>query len=162
MKNLELLTGSVEREGEEIYWELIRDAEEGQSDNRPVVVLSHGAGGSHAVWYQQVPQIGERYRVVTWDSRGFGNSTNNTGQLAPQSAANDLAAILDELEISEAHLVGQSMGGWHVSAFATPLGTESNLLPMPTQWEAFGPTIFVGHITNFAQRAGYKELANYH
>ena len=119
MKNLELLTGSVEREGEEIYWELIRDAEEGKSDNRPVVVLSHGAGGSHAVWYQQVPQIGERYRVVTWDSRGFGNSTNNTGQLAPQSAANDLAAILDELEISEAHLVGQSMGGWHVSAFAT-------------------------------------------
>ena len=119
MRDLELLAGRVSREGEEIYWELIRDAEEGKSDNRPVVVLSHGAGGSHAVWYQQVPQIGERYRIVTWDSRGFGNSTNNTGQLAPQRAANDLAAILDELEISEAHLVGQSMGGWNVSAFIT-------------------------------------------
>ncbi|MBK02450.1 MAG: hypothetical protein CL464_08355, partial [Acidimicrobiaceae bacterium] len=58
-------------------------------------------------------------RVVTWDSRGFGNSTNNTGRLAPDNAAHDLAAVLDELEISSAHLVGQSMGGWHVSAFLT-------------------------------------------
>ena len=117
MRDLELLTGSVSRDGEEIYWELVRDAEEGSSDERPVVVLSHGAGGSHAVWYQQIPQIGEKYRVVTWDSRGFGNSTNNTAQLAPEKAAHDLAAVLDELEISDAHLVGQSMGGWHVSAF---------------------------------------------
>ena len=119
MKDLELLAGSLSRDGEEIYWELVRDAEEGNADERPVVVLSHGAGGSHAVWYQQIPQIGEKYRVVTWDSRGFGNSTNNTAQLAPENAARDLAAVLDELEISEAHLVGQSMGGWHVSAFLT-------------------------------------------
>ena len=119
MKDLELLAGTLSRDGEEIYWELVRDAEEGNADERPVVVLSHGAGGSHAVWYQQIPQIGEKYRVVTWDSRGFGNSTNNTAQLAPENAARDLAAVLDELEISEAHLVGQSMGGWHISAFLT-------------------------------------------
>jgi len=119
MKDLELLAGTLSRDGEEIYWELVRDAEEGNADRRPVVVLSHGAGGSHAVWYQQIPQIGEKYRVVTWDSRGFGNSTNNTAQLAPENAARDLAAVLDELEISEAHLVGQSMGGWHISAFLT-------------------------------------------
>jgi len=119
MRDLELLTGMLSRDGEEIYWELVRDAEGGSSDERPVVVLSHGAGGSHAVWYQQIPQIGEKYRVVTWDSRGFGNSTNITDQLAPEKAAHDLAAVLDELQISDVHLVGQSMGGWHVSAFLT-------------------------------------------
>jgi len=119
VRDLELLSGTLSRDGEEIYWELVRDADEGNSDKRPVVVLSHGAGGSHAVWYQQIPQIGEKYRVVTWDSRGFGNSTNNTVQLAPQNAAHDLAAVLSELGISDAHLVGQSMGGWHVSAFLT-------------------------------------------
>ena len=95
MRDLELLTGMLSRDGEEIYWELVRDAEGGSSDERPVVVLSHGAGGSHAVWYQQIPEIGEKYRVVTWDSRGFGNSTNNTTQLAPEKAAHDLAAVLD-------------------------------------------------------------------
>ena len=50
MRDLELLTGRLSRDGEEIYWELVRDADEGNSDTRPVVVLSHGAGGSHAVW----------------------------------------------------------------------------------------------------------------
>ena len=96
------------------------DAEEGDADQRPVVVLCHGAGGSHAVWYQQIPEIGEKYRVVTWDSRGFGNSTNRTDRLlTSENAAHDLSAVLNKLEISDAHLVGQSMGGWHVSAFVT-------------------------------------------
>ena len=117
VKNLELLSGSADIGGEEIYWELVRDAEAGTADQRPVVVLSHGAGGSHAAWYQQVPVIGQQCRVLTWDSRGFGNSTNRTGQMTPDNAANDLAAVLDHLEISEAHLVGQSMGGWYISAF---------------------------------------------
>jgi 3-oxoadipate enol-lactonase len=119
VKKLELLSGTVGREGEEIYWELVRDAEAGTADQRPVVVLCHGAGGSHGVWYQQVPEIGQKYRVLAWDSRGFGNSTNKTGELSPTDAANDLAAVLDHLGISQAHLVGQSMGGWHVSAFLT-------------------------------------------
>ena len=81
-----------------------------------MVVLSHGAGGSHAVWYQQVPEIGQKYRVVTWDSQGFGNSTNNR-PLDASNAANDLAKVLDHLDIGRAHLVGQSMGGWYISAF---------------------------------------------
>ena len=120
MRDLELLAGTISREGEEIYWELVRDAEEGDADQRPVVVLCHGAGGSHAVWYQQIPEIGEKYRVVTWDSRGFGNSTNRTDRLlTSENAAYDLSAVLNKLEISDAHLVGQSMGGWHVSAFVT-------------------------------------------
>jgi 3-oxoadipate enol-lactonase len=113
---LELLTGRTARDGEEIYWELARS---GADDRRPVVVLSHGAGGTHAIWYQQVPALGAHYRVLTWDSRGFGNSTNNTDDPSPEAAGLDLAAILDELGIEQAHLVGQSMGGWHISAFAS-------------------------------------------
>lgn len=114
-RSLDLLTGSVEREGEQIYWELTRN---GPDDDRPVVVLSHGAGGSHAVWYLQVPALGRHFRTLTWDSRGFGNSTNVTESPSPDAAAGDLAAILDQLGIDRAHLVGQSMGGWHIAAFA--------------------------------------------
>ncbi|HAA65765.1 MAG TPA: hypothetical protein DCE10_02845, partial [Acidimicrobiaceae bacterium] len=117
MNDLELLRGTIERDNEVIYWELARNAEMGSSDERPVIVLSHGAGGSHAVWYQQVPTLGQSYRIVTWDSRGFGNSSNATNRLSPKNAANDLGAVLDHLGIDRAHLVGQSMGGWHISAF---------------------------------------------
>jgi len=114
-----LQSGNVIREGEDIYWELTTT---GDGDSRPVVVLSHGAGGTHAVWYQQVPALGEHFRVITWDSRGFGNSTNRNDEPGPEAAAGDLAAVLDALGIESAHLVGQSMGGWHTSAFAKDHG----------------------------------------
>lgn len=112
---LELLQGRTERDGEAIYWELVRH---GPDDERPVVVLSHGAGGSHAVWYLQVPVLGRHFRVLTWDARGFGNSTNRTDAPSAEAAAGDLTAILDEIGIDRAHMVGQSMGGWHIAAFA--------------------------------------------
>ncbi len=115
MSDLELDSGRILNEGEEIYWEL---ASTGAGDNRPVVVLTHGAGGSHAIWYQQVPALGQRFRVITWDSRGFGNSTCATGELSPERAGSDLAAVLDHLEVQRAHLVGQSLGGWHINGFA--------------------------------------------
>jgi len=114
-RSLELTTGRTESGGEQIYWELTAT---GPDDDRPVVVLSHGAGGSHAVWYLQVPALGRHFRTLTWDARGFGNSTNVTESPSPEAAAADLTAILDELDITEAHLIGQSMGGWHIAAFA--------------------------------------------
>jgi pimeloyl-ACP methyl ester carboxylesterase len=106
-------TGTVESDGETIYYEVTgaRDA--------PAVVLTHGAGGSHAVWYQQVPVLADAgYRVVTWDSRGFGGSTFRTGRLGPTEAAADLERVLDAAGVDGIHLVGQSMGGWWATAFA--------------------------------------------
>ncbi len=115
MTPLFLDTGLVASDGEDIYWEMTTA---GPGDDRPVVVLSHGAGGTHAVWYQQVPVLGQHFRVLTWDSRGFGNSTNHNDAPSAPAAASDLAAVLDEVGIARAHMVGQSMGGWHISAFA--------------------------------------------
>ncbi|MGD9751748.1 MAG: alpha/beta fold hydrolase [Acidimicrobiia bacterium] len=113
-----LQRGRIEREGESIYYEL---ATRGEDDHRPVVVLSHGAGGSHAVWFHQVLPLGERFRVLTWDSRGFGNSTFAGGSLSVAAAVGDLAAVLDAIGLAAdeaVHLVGQSMGGWWSVGFA--------------------------------------------
>ena len=82
------------------------------------VVLTHGAGGSHAVWFQQVPVLAQTHRVITWDSRGFGNSTFRSGAFGAEESAWDLIAILDAEEVDRAHLVGQSMGGWWVTETA--------------------------------------------
>jgi 3-oxoadipate enol-lactonase len=114
-KTIKLHRGRLERDGEVLYYELAHQ----EDDHRPMVVLSHGAGGSHAVWFQQVPVLAERFRVLTWDSRGFGNSTCQSGQITVEAAVEDLGAILDECGQSEpVHLVGQSMGGWWVVGFA--------------------------------------------
>lgn len=105
------MNGFVDSGGEHIYYEMWGVGPE-------TVVLGHGMGGSHAVWYQQVPALAERYRVVTWDQRGFGRSTGSTGVLGPGPAVTDLARLFDHLEIERAHVVGQSMGGWSALGFA--------------------------------------------
>jgi len=103
-------TGFVESGGERIHFESAGTGE--------AVVLTHGYGGNHASWFQQVPDLARDHRVVAWDQRGFGRSTRSTGRLGPVAAADDLGALLDHLGIERAHLVGQSMGGWSVLGFA--------------------------------------------
>jgi len=105
-------TAIVASGGEDIYYEVTGE------DGAPVVVLTHGAGGSHASWFQQVPALAEAgYRVVTWDSRGFGRSTFVSGVLGCDASVADLAAVLDAIGAERAHIVGQSMGGWWLTAF---------------------------------------------
>jgi 3-oxoadipate enol-lactonase len=75
------------------------------------IVFAHGAGGSHLSWWQQVPHFRQKYRCVTFDHRGFGQSIdveNGPGSLAYPE---DLRGLMDHLEIERAYLVAQSMGG---------------------------------------------------
>jgi len=65
-----------------------------------------------------VPELARNYRVVTWDQRGFGLSTNDHGHANPRTATQDLLAILDHLGVERAHIVGQSMGGWAAMGLA--------------------------------------------
>ncbi len=103
-------TGFLERDGERLYYESVGAG--------PALVLTHGAGGNHAVWFQQVPVFARTRRVISWDQRGFGRSTARGGANSAERAAGDLAALLDHLGVTRADLVGQSMGGWAVLGFA--------------------------------------------
>lgn len=83
----------------------------------PPVVLAHGVGGNHASWFNQVPRFSARYRTIVFDHRAFGNSDDIEG-LGRAAFVDDLAQLLDALEIGRAFLVGQSMGGGTCAAFA--------------------------------------------
>jgi 3-oxoadipate enol-lactonase len=76
------------------------------------VVLCHGLGGNHAIWWRQIDDLAASHTVVTWDQRGFGNSTAANGDVGIDRAADDLIAVLDRLQIDRAHVVGQSMGAF--------------------------------------------------
>lgn len=108
-------SGFVSHDGERIYYEAVG------SGGVPLV-LSHGAGGNHAVWYQQVAPFAASRLVITWDHRGFGRSTDTANLSGPEVAVGDLHSVLDALGVERADLVGQSMGGWTVvgSALARP------------------------------------------
>jgi len=104
---LERTTGTIVTGGEHIYYEVVA-----ADRAAPPVVLCHGLGGNHASWWQQVGALASEFRVVTWDQRGFGNSTRRTGSFGPQVAVDDLLALTAHLGLGRVHLVGQSMGGW--------------------------------------------------
>jgi pimeloyl-ACP methyl ester carboxylesterase len=84
----ERLTGFVKSEDDEIYYEACGKGK--------AIVFCHGAGDNHALWYQKVPALVTRYRVITWDQRGFGRSTNRSETSGPAAAVRDLSALLNE------------------------------------------------------------------
>lgn len=108
----------VATDGEVLHVESATPADAGAGSSTAVpLVLCHGLGGTHAVWYQQVVHFSAARRVITWDARGFGASTSASGRAGVVEAAVDLAAVLDALAVPVAHVVGQSMGGWTALGF---------------------------------------------
>jgi 3-oxoadipate enol-lactonase len=74
----------------------------------PVVVLIHEGIVDSRMWDEHIDSFAEHYSVVRYDLRGFGRSPAPD---APYSDVDDLAALLDELGIKQAALVGASKGG---------------------------------------------------
>jgi 3-oxoadipate enol-lactonase len=77
----------------------------------PVVVLSNSLGATREMWDPQVPPLAERYRVVTYDTRGHGESPAPAGPYSLDDLVDDLVALLDEVGAPRAHVIGLSLGG---------------------------------------------------
>jgi pimeloyl-ACP methyl ester carboxylesterase len=78
------------------------------------LLLLHGIGCSRRHWDPVLPALAERFDVIAVDLPGFGESAPLPPQVVPTPAA--LAArvgdLLNELNITQPHLVGNSLGGW--------------------------------------------------
>jgi 3-oxoadipate enol-lactonase len=96
--------------GTDLYYE--------EHGSGPPLVLTHGIGGSADVWAPVLPPLAKRFRVITWDVRGFGRSEKPAGPYSAELWARDLAALLDALAIERAHILGHSMGGVIAQRFA--------------------------------------------
>lgn len=90
-------------------------APEGKAQSPTALVFSHGAGGCHLNWHNQVAEFSKQHRVLVWDQRGFGNSEDSTQCASPRRAGQDLLAVLDACEVDRAWVVAQSMAGWGTS-----------------------------------------------
>ena len=82
------------------------------------VVLIHGYPLSGRAWDKQVPVLLEAgHRVITYDRRGFGNSSQPTSGYDYDTFAADLSTLLETLDLHEAVLVGHSMGTGEVTRY---------------------------------------------
>ncbi len=87
------------------------------------VVLIHGWPLSREMWeYQVAPIIDAGYRVVKYDRRGFGKSSKPYEGYNYDTFAADLNAIMEQLDLRNATLVGFSMGGGEVARYLSNYG----------------------------------------
>ncbi|HEX8632656.1 MAG TPA: alpha/beta fold hydrolase [Pyrinomonadaceae bacterium] len=83
------------------------------------VALLHGFPFNRTLWREQADALGERYRIITVDLRGHGETDATRHPATMEEMAADVAALLDELGIARATLGGLSMGGYVALAFAS-------------------------------------------
>ena len=81
------------------------------------VVLLHGYPFNRSLWNEQAAALSNSYRVITPDLRGLGESDASPGAATMNRMAQDVAELLDRLEISRAIIGGLSMGGYVALAF---------------------------------------------
>lgn len=87
------------------------------------VVLIHGWPLSHEMWDYQMAELPKHnLRVVAYDRRGFGKSTQTWDGYDYDTLADDLKAVLDELDLHNVTLVGFSMGGGEVARYMSRHG----------------------------------------
>ncbi len=107
MDKLNLVTGYALSGGAKLYFET--------SGEGPALVFIHAGVADHRMWDPQVEAFSFRFKVVRYDLRGFGKSTMPEESFALRD---DLLAVLQHLRISQAALVGCSMGGATAIDFA--------------------------------------------
>src|ERR1700756_3040066 len=91
----------------------------------PAVTFSHGWPLSADAWDAQMLFLGEKgYRVIAHDRRGHGCSGQPWNGNEMNTYADDLAALLEALDIQNATLVGHSTGGGEVARYLGRHGTS--------------------------------------
>lgn len=94
----------------------------------PPVVLIHGVGSRLETWDPIIPILTERFRVIRYDLRGFGQSSKIKGRYELGFFVEDFVALIDHLQIERCHVVGFSLGGIIAQAIALACGDRVDRL----------------------------------
>src|ERR1044071_460255 len=91
----------------------------------PVVTLSHGWPLSSDAWDSQMLFLAQHgFRVVAHDRRGHGRSSQSWSGNDMDGYANDLAAVIETLDLTDVTLVGHSTGGGEVTRYISRYGAK--------------------------------------
>jgi len=90
--------------GVELYYEL-------QGQGKETVIFANGVLGTTAGWLPQMHLFSKKYRILLYDGRNQGRSDKPSGDCTLDLHAEDLSALMAELKIGRAHIVGVSYGG---------------------------------------------------
>ncbi|MFT3845692.1 MAG: class A beta-lactamase-related serine hydrolase [Lacibacter sp.] len=103
VKHPEVKRGYVTVDSGRLYYE--------ESGKGEPLIFIHGHSFDHTEWKPQFFEFAKKYRVVTYDVRGYGRSTMPR-EFSNIMHADDLLQLMNALKIQKAHVVGLSMGGF--------------------------------------------------
>ncbi len=89
----------------------VRIAYDVTGEGEPTLVFVHGWCCDRSYWQPQVEYLSQQYRVVAIDLAGHGESGLNREKWTMQAFATDVVAVLEQLDVATAVLIGHSMGG---------------------------------------------------
>ena len=102
---------AIQANGIEIAYRLDGDGPE-------TLVLVNGLADTKETWEAQLPAFAERYRVLSYDNRGVGETSTPPGAYTTKQMADDLAGLVDALDLPRFHVLGVSMGGMIAQEYA--------------------------------------------
>lgn len=111
-----------------------------EGDGPETIVLVNGLADDLATWdFQMEALLGAGYRVLRFDNRGIGQSDAPAGPYTTQLFAQDTKALVDELGLTDFHLLGVSMGGMIAQEYALAHGDDLRSLTLACTYAAPGP-----------------------
>jgi non-heme chloroperoxidase len=108
--------------GQDVHGQPVRLHYTDQGQGQPIVLI-HGWPATHEMWEYQLAELPKHnLRVVAYTRRGFGQSSKTWEDNNYDTFADDLKAVLDELDLQDVTLVGFSMGGGEVARYMSKHG----------------------------------------
>ncbi|HEX8854809.1 MAG TPA: alpha/beta hydrolase [Thermoleophilaceae bacterium] len=120
----------AEVNGQRIYWE---EAGEGEP-----LMLVMGLTADHLAWALQVRELQKDFRVITFDNRDAGQSSECKGEYEVTDMAADAIRLADELGLDSFHLVGASLGGAIAQEMALSSPERIRTLTLAITWAGAG------------------------
>ncbi len=93
-----------------IYYEI-------HGEGMPLVLIM-GLGGNTTRWFHILPVLSQEFQVIAFDNRGAGRSDKPDIPYTMEMMADDIAGLLDVIDIDSAHIFGISLGGMVAQHFA--------------------------------------------
>lgn len=116
-------SGTIEANRQNLYYEIHGEG--------PPLILIMGIGYDATLWgLHQVPGLSKNYQVIVFDNRDVGRSSQASGSYTIADMADDLAALLDGLNIERTSVLGLSMGAMIAQEFALRYPHRINKLVM--------------------------------